>query len=237
MKEATLSWQLYWWILEYWHPSHLFPSLQMPSKDIQPDLFKDIYLCQHSLHQMIQLLCFRSLYTDQNFSFDFWCKLDHSPGPLNLKGLWSFPQQNADAHHQFQCCHPLPSIPPGLLTAPAMDLAQQLQEFSGVDHKQKSSAQRLHEVEKNRKSVISFWVPNTTIKSSCPVFSFFRDLAKIIEVPTKHCLSSLYSFSPSYSLFYPCTHSFLSFVFPQADSNKTRIDEANQRATKMLGSG
>lgn len=25
--------------------------------------------------------------------------------------------------------------------------------------------------------------------------------------------------------------------FPQADSNKTRIDEANQRATKMLGSG
>lgn len=28
-----------------------------------------------------------------------------------------------------------------------------------------------------------------------------------------------------------------SFPFLQADSNKTRIDEANQRATKMLGSG
>lgn len=28
-----------------------------------------------------------------------------------------------------------------------------------------------------------------------------------------------------------------SFPFFQADSNKTRIDEANQRATKMLGSG
>lgn len=146
MKEATLSWHLYRWILEYWNPSHLFPSLHMPSKDIQADLFKEIYLCQHSLHQMIRLLCLRSLYTDQNFSFDFWCKLDHSPGPLNLKGLWSFPQQNADAHHRFSCCHPLPSIPPGLLTAPVMDLAQQLQEFSGADHKQKSSAQRLHEV-------------------------------------------------------------------------------------------
>lgn len=31
---------------------------------------------------------------------------------------------------------------------------------------------------------------------------------------------------------------WLPFFFPlQADSNKTRIDEANQRATKMLGSG
>lgn len=30
---------------------------------------------------------------------------------------------------------------------------------------------------------------------------------------------------------------FVVVVVPQAESNKTRIDEANQRATKMLGSG
>lgn len=37
-----------------------------------------------------------------------------------------------------------------------------------------------------------------------------------------------------------CLHQFDNPVFVfllQADSNKTRIDEANQRATKMLGSG
>lgn len=76
----------------------------------------------------------------------WWSKLDLSPDPLNLRGLWSFPQQNTDAHHQFSCCHPSPLVPPVLLTAPATDLAQHLQEFSGADHKQKSSTQRLHEV-------------------------------------------------------------------------------------------
>lgn len=32
-------------------------------------------------------------------------------------------------------------------------------------------------------------------------------------------------------------HKLMFSSFTQADSNKTRIDEANQRATKMLGSG
>lgn len=91
---------------------------------------------------------------------------------------------------------------------------------------------------KTSKSVISFWVPNTTIKSSSPVFSSF-----IFPWPSQNYggTHKALSFFPvllfSHTLFLPCTHLFLSFVFPQADSNKTRIDEANQRATKMLGSG
>lgn len=62
-------------------------------RDSDRCIFKEIYLCQHILHQISWLPSSSDSLHWPKFWFwlhGWWCKLEPSPGPLNLREHWSF---------------------------------------------------------------------------------------------------------------------------------------------------
>lgn len=99
----------------------------------------------------------------------WWSKLDLSPDPLNLRGLWSF----SPAKHR--CTPPvlmLSSITIGTTSAVDSTSYRSGTAFTGVQWSWPQTEKLYSKAtwSKTRKFVISFWVP---IKSSSPVFSSF----------------------------------------------------------------